>query len=164
MASCKNNRILKSVGQYRSAPQHVVFLAMVMSLFCVNADKSQEDNSGKGTSKKRSDKQSGKRPDSKSADLKSQTGKKPSGKKTDKADVPERKDEKAVKTGRKDDHSTKKGRGDQNLKKQRLKKPTQASLWAKTAQEMWVTKLLSYHHHLTKHHPWFHWVLAPKGI
>jgi len=45
MASCKNNRILKSVGQYRSAPQHVVFLAMVMSL-CVNADKSKEGNVG----------------------------------------------------------------------------------------------------------------------
>ncbi len=113
MTSYKNNRFLRSIRRYRASPQHVVFLAMVMSIFCVNADKTQEGDAGKSTGEKRSDQQSGKRSDSKS-----RPGKKSSGKKTDKAAappraaVPDRKDEKDGKTARKGDHSNKTGRKD----------------------------------------------------
>jgi multidrug resistance efflux pump len=74
MASCTNNRFLKSMGRYCFAPQRVVFLALVMSIVSVNGDKAQEGDAGNSTTKSRPQ-PSGKRPHSKSMPTKKPSGK-----------------------------------------------------------------------------------------
>ncbi len=109
MAVCKNNMFLRIMGRHRVVPKQVVFFAIVMSVFCVNGDKSQEDNAGNSTPQKGSDSKSSV---SKSRKEKSRSDQKSSGKKAANTVASGRKDQKDEKTDDKDDQSNKKKRED----------------------------------------------------